>query len=247
MKLLFIVSFFLVVAHIGSASVLIPRRGWFFLPAKELRLRGGGYSDGEHLPNGPTTSPSKSDTTTGDERFNSTLLPHPKILEEAVIYNGWRKLVNRRVQLPTHTNDDDKNKKNIENSKQQRVVDFEIVSQGDHGGTVSDEAVMIFVWNRSTQTAVLLFEYMPSIHQFLNGLAAGMVEQKHAPPTDGTTTNEQDKNHNNHHRHTAPSGLVHEEDTSDSDAATVTAAAVETAARHELEEECRLCGGECSL
>ena len=92
-------------------------------------------------------SPSKSDTTTADERFISTLLPHPKILQETIIYNGWRKLVNRRVQLPTHTNDDDKNKKNIENCKQQqRVVDFEIVSQGDHGGTVSDEAVLMFVY-----------------------------------------------------------------------------------------------------
>ena len=123
-------------------------------------------------------SPSKSDTTTADERFNSTLLPHPKILQETIIYNGWRKLVNRRVQLPTPTNDDDKNKKNIENCKQQqRVVDFEIVSQGDHGGTVFDEAVLMFVWNRSTQTAVLLFEYMPLIPQFLNGLGAAVVER----------------------------------------------------------------------
>ena len=149
-------------------------------------------------------------------------------------------------QLPTHTNDDDKNSKNIENCKQQqRVVDFEIVSQGDHGGTVSDEAVLMFVWNRSTQTAVLLFAYMPLIPQFLNGLAAGMVEQKHAPPTDGTTTKEQDKNKkdknkNHNHHHAAASGLVCEDDASDSDAATVaaTATAVETAARHELEEEC---------
>ena len=120
-------------------------------------------------------SPSKSDTTTADERFNSTLLPHPKILQETIIYNGWRKLVNRRVQLPTPTNDDDKN---IENCKQQqRVVDFEIVFQGDHGGTVSDEAVLMFVWNCSTQTAVLLFEYMPLIPQFLSRLAAGVVKR----------------------------------------------------------------------
>ena len=154
-------------------------------------------------------------------------------------------MVNRQsqgpFQLPTHTNDDDKNSKNIENCKQQqRVVDFEIVSQGDHGGTVSDEAVLMFVWNRSTQTAVLLFEYMPLIPQFLNGLAAGMVEQKHAPPTDGIATKEQDKNKNHNHHHAAASGLVREDDASDSDAATLaaTATAVETAARHELEEEC---------
>ena len=38
--------FLLVVGYIGSVSVLVPRRGWSLVPAKELCLRGGGYSDG---------------------------------------------------------------------------------------------------------------------------------------------------------------------------------------------------------
>ena len=42
----YIVSFSLVVGYIGSVSVLVPRRGWSLLPAKELCLGGGGYSDG---------------------------------------------------------------------------------------------------------------------------------------------------------------------------------------------------------
>ena len=56
MKLLFIVSFSLVVGHIGSVSVLIPCRGWSLLLMKEHCLHGGGYGDDEHLPNGPPNS-----------------------------------------------------------------------------------------------------------------------------------------------------------------------------------------------
>ena len=95
----------------------------------------------------------------------------PRILGEEILHNHWRKLINRRVQLPTTT--------------QQQIVNFELVSQGDHGGTVCDQAVLVFVWNQSTQTAVLIREYMPSVHAFQLGLVAGMVEQKHgvAPST----------------------------------------------------------------
>jgi len=113
-----------------------------------------------------------------------------EILREDMLYNRWRKLVNRQVQLPSKA-----------------IADFEIVSQGDRGGTVSDEAVLVFVWNSETKTAVLVREYMPSVHGFMNGLAAGMVEDKHES-TESETSN-----------------------------------AVETAAKHELEEECRLKGG----
>lgn len=85
-----------------------------------------------------------------------------EILSENVIHDNWRKLSCRNVQLPS-----------------QKIADFEIVSQGDRGSRVTDEAVMVFVWNRSTQTATLIKEYMPSVHKLVLGLAAGMVEDKH--------------------------------------------------------------------
>eukprot|EP00977_Amphora_coffeiformis_P029884 scaffold43245_cov206-Amphora_coffeaeformis.AAC.1 len=85
-----------------------------------------------------------------------------QILSETIIHDNWRKLSSRKVQLPSG-----------------KIASFEIVSQGDRGGLVTDEAVMIFVWNRSTQTATLIREYMPSVHKLTLGLAAGMVEDKH--------------------------------------------------------------------
>lgn len=116
-----------------------------------------------------------------------------KILSDTVLHDNWRKLTSRKVQLPIIP---------------PRVADFEIVSQGDRGGQVTDQAVMVFVWHRGNQTATLIYEYMPAVHGFKLGLAAGMVEDKH---------NDDDNNDNND--------------------------PVYTAAVHELEEECRLCGG----
>lgn len=112
-----------------------------------------------------------------------------QVIGEEVIHSNWRKVINRTVRLPN-----------------KMILDFEIVSQGDRGGKVSDEAVLVFVWNTATKTAVLVREYMPSVNGFLNGLAAGMVEDKHGNETDYDN--------------------------------------IRTAAMHELEEECRLIGGE---
>jgi hypothetical protein len=115
-----------------------------------------------------------------------------EILSETILHDNWRKLVSRQVRFPSKL-----------------VADFEIVSQGDRGGKVSDGAVLVFVWNSATKTATLIREYMPSVHRFVPGLAAGMVEDKHR-------------------------GVDNESQSEDP---------VQTAAVHELEEECRLQGG----
>jgi hypothetical protein len=115
-----------------------------------------------------------------------------EILSETILHDNWRKLVSRQVRFPS-----------------QLVADFEIVSQGDRGGKVNDGAVLVFVWNSSTKTATLIREYMPSVHRFLPGLAAGMVEDKHRGSDDESESEDP----------------------------------VQTAAVHEMEEECRLQGG----
>lgn len=106
-----------------------------------------------------------------------------QIVDEDVIHDGWRRLIRRRIRFPSALE-----------------VDFEIVAQR---GT--DQAVLVFVWNSQTKTATLIREYMPALHEQVHGLAAGMVEDKHA----------------------------------DSDQSDVS----QTAAEHELEEECRMAGG----
>jgi hypothetical protein len=80
------------------------------------------------------------------------------ILNETVMYDGWRRLIRRTVLLPSSLQ-----------------VDFEIVAQKG-----SDKAVLVFVWDSATKRATLIREYMPSVHRLMFGLAAGMVEDKHA-------------------------------------------------------------------
>ena len=121
-----------------------------------------------------------------------------RILEDTVLHDNWRKLVSRRVQLPSR-----------------RHADFEIVSQGDRQGRVTDEAVLVFVWNSQSQTATIIREYMPSVHKMMPGLAAGMVEDKH------------------HDQDSSPDHRLGNDITDP----------MYTAAVHELEEECRLKGG----
>lgn len=92
--------------------------------------------------------------------FAVVRVPSFEIIRDEILYQNWRILTRRVVQLPV--------------SKMH--VDFEIVSQK---GT--DEAVLIFVWNTTSQTATLIREYMPSLHQHQVGLAAGMVDHdKHS-------------------------------------------------------------------
>ena len=79
------------------------------------------------------------------------------LVSDDVLYDGWRRLIRRRVRLPSSL-----------------MVDFEIVAQR---GT--DQAVLVFVWDSRTKTATLIREYMPACHQRVLGLAAGMVELKH--------------------------------------------------------------------
>ena len=136
-----------------------------------------------------------------------------QLVKDTTIHNGWRKLINRQVLMTTNapaTTD------STYPTPANLTVNFEIVSQGDRGGTVSDQAVLVFVWNSTQQTATLVQEYMPSVHDHRPGLAAGMVEAKHGKQTAQKLTKSDDDNDSTN---------------------------ILTAAQHELEEECRLRGG----
>jgi hypothetical protein len=81
----------------------------------------------------------------------------------------------------------------------------------------TDQAVLVFCWNTATKRATLIREYMPSTHCRMMGLAAGMVEDdKHGNGGDGIS-DETIGDYEDDMRLTA--------------------------AKHELEEECRLVGG----
>jgi len=120
----------------------------------------------------------------------STVADDFTLLSDTVLHDHWRRLINRRVRLPSGL-----------------VADFEIVGQR---GT--DEAVLVFCWNTHRKTATLVSEYMPATHNRQLGLAAGMVEA---------------------HKHGS-----NEDANDDNDSMQL------TAAQHELEEECRLTGGQ---
>lgn len=160
-------------------------------PELVLLPRGGGDGNGDGDASPFSDNSKKTDTTNNFQ-----------IISEKILHNNWRKLISRKVQLP----------------QSQNLVDFEIVSQGDRGGRVSDQAVMVFVWNTSTQTATLIREYMPSVHGFMTTLAAGMVDEKHEDPNTNNAVFDADA------------------DAADHDP-------VYTAAVYELDEECRLQGG----
>jgi hypothetical protein len=105
-------------------------------------------------------------------------------------------------------------------SSSSRVVDFEIVAQK---GT--DQAVLVFCWNTVTKRATLIREYMPSTHCRMMGLAAGMVEDdKHGNGGDSDKA-------------TGDAESVHDSVGDYEDDMRL------TAAKDELEEECRLVGG----
>jgi len=117
---------------------------------------GGGDASSSRTPGaiGTTDDPSSSSnsnaTNTGD---GFTLL------SDTVLHDQWRRLVCRRVRLPSGL-----------------VADFEIVGQSSRGGDTTDQAVLVFVWNTSRHTATLVREYMPATHSLMHGVAAGMVE-----------------------------------------------------------------------
>jgi hypothetical protein len=150
------------------------------------------------------------------------------ILSETVLYENWRRLISRQVQFPSG-----------------HVANFEVVGQGrrtksltplknDTQSHAADEAVLIFVWYRTTKTTTLIREYMPSVHDVMYGLAAGMVEvDKHTHwHDDNDTTFTVELN-------TSSTQLAMKNTLRTSKSMSVP----EIAARHELEEECQLKDG----
>ncbi|KAK1742967.1 hypothetical protein QTG54_006564 [Skeletonema marinoi] len=91
--------------------------------------------------------------------------PHDyDIINEEVLYEGWRKVIRRTVQSPKLT----------------KHIDFDVIDQTHSTGG----AVIIFAWNSTSKSATIIREYMPGCHRILGGLAAGLVEEKHATEED---------------------------------------------------------------
>jgi hypothetical protein len=86
--------------------------------------------------------------------------PHDyDIIREEVLYEGWRKVIRRRVQSPKST--------------KKSIIEFDVIDQ-THS---KSGAVIIFAWNSTSKSATIIREYMPGCHRVLGGLAAGIVEE----------------------------------------------------------------------
>lgn len=140
-----------------------------------LSLRGGDDANQEDdatiISN--TSSTSTTETTANDPLFTTStnVVDGFALLSDTVLHDHWRRLINRRVRLPSGL-----------------VADFEIVAQR---GT--DEAVLVFCWNTHRKTATLVREYMPATHSKRLGLAAGMVEaHKHGDNNGGNNDDDND-------------------------------------------------------
>ena len=95
-------------------------------------------------------------------------------LSDEVLYDNWRRLIRRRVQLNSSTTATTAAQ---DGSTTTSILDYEIVQQ-----RAPDAAVLIVVWDTATHTTTLIREYMPSRKAFGYGLAAGMVDPHHANP-----------------------------------------------------------------
>lgn len=135
-------------------------------------LRGGdGGTEGLETSDHRSTSNNSSASTTSDSDGFT-------ILNERILYDNWRRVIQRRVKYPQQNDD---------GSDSGLEVDFELVAQK---GT--DCAVLIVAWNTQTKTGTLVREYMPSVNRMQVGFAAGMVEtDKHgADPTVNENSND---------------------------------------------------------
>lgn len=80
-----------------------------------------------------------------------------KNLGDKLVYDRYRKLINRKIEYPTG-----------------KVVDFDVVSQGS-------DSITAFLWNTSSLSTILVREYHPGVQKVLYGVVAGMFEShKHS-------------------------------------------------------------------
>lgn len=96
--------------------------------------------------------------------LSSSYSPPPsiEILNEKIVYSGWRTILRRTVQM-----------------RNGKVVDFDLV-----GVKTGEGAVLIFAWDSRNKTATMIREYMPASHRIMFGLAAGLIEDKHGHDTE---------------------------------------------------------------
>lgn len=97
-------------------------------------------------------------TRDGGENFETTNVTEstPKsgftILGERLVYNGWRKVIRKEVNMPHN-----------------RTVFFDVVTQ-------NAPSVSVFIWDTHSSTATLVQEYHPGVEKMMYGSVAGMFE-----------------------------------------------------------------------
>lgn len=158
----------------GIKSVSCRSSGWFAFSYRHRHkdittsIRGGSSNDDyNRIVTSNNDHNIMNDIISSNDHNNYTFT----IISDTIIYNNWRTLINRQVLIQPNNH----------------IIDYEIVGQKG-----SNMAVLIFCWNTTSKTITcMITEYMPSNHQIMWGLAAGMVEyDKHSINTNTNNIND---------------------------------------------------------
>ena len=83
-----------------------------------------------------------------------------KVLNKTIVYDGWRKIIRKEVNMP-----------------QKKSVMFDVVT------TLGMPSITVFIWDTKSATATLIQEYHPGVEKMMYGVVAGGFEShKHSSP-----------------------------------------------------------------
>lgn len=100
-----------------------------------------------------------STTYISESEFNGMKTRKGLTIKEDVVFQGYRNIVRRDVQLPNG-----------------KIAQFDVLIQ-------KHLSVVVFIWDTKTSTTTLIREYHPGPEEFLYGTVAGMYEfHKHTSP-----------------------------------------------------------------
>ena len=119
---------------------------------KSIMFRGGADSSGQNEHTDGTTSSEGSNEKIARNDSNLSETLGFKVLNENLVYDGWRKIVRKEVVLPN-----------------EKKVLFDVVAQ-------QSPSVTVFIWDRESSTATLVQEYHPGVNKMMYGAVAGVFE-----------------------------------------------------------------------
>ncbi len=131
---------------------------WLAAPSK-FRLKPLGFRNLRRLQSTSRDIDTDQSKYTKGEEFNGLKKHRGLTIQEEVVFEGYRNIVRRLVELPNG-----------------KLATYDVLVQ-------KHLSVVVFTWDQNTSTTTLIREYHPGPEQFLYGTVAGMYEfQKHSSP-----------------------------------------------------------------